>query len=422
MKKISLLALGVISFLTMYSQNEKINWDADLDYLGKELSEKHYNFFTINSKDDFLSGINAIKQERQSLTDFQVALRTQQLIAKFGDSHTMLYFKKMLNTDQMLPIQLLWVSDGLYILHTTQENEKILGNQLLSINNFPIATIIDSLSTLITIDNQAIVKTKIPELIPSLQILEYFGFTDKEQVELNLKTETNQSHTYILKPSTMNQNNTVSFKPDSLAFSTKNKNLLFTDFYFPDEKIYYILYNQCMGKEIALKYAELGYWSKETAESMPSILDFWGKAFNTLENTPVDKIVFDMRYNGGGVSVLATMFIEKLAKFLEINPQIKTYVILGRATFSSAILNTMDFRRLTNAVFVGEETSGKPNAFGEVKDFRLPDSKLLVDYSTKYFKVTDEDVNTITPDVKIEMTFFDFKKGIDPVYEWVKQQ
>ncbi|MDR1348005.1 MAG: hypothetical protein LBJ63_06190, partial [Prevotellaceae bacterium] len=110
------------------------------------------------------------------------------------------------------------------------------------------------------------------------------------------------------------------------------------------------------------------------------------------------------------------------AKFLEANPSIKTYVVLGRATFSSAILNAMDFKRLTNAIFVGEETSGKPNHFGEVKSFQLPTSKLSVNYSTKYFKMTDENVNTIAPDVKIEMSFSDFMKGVDPVYEWVKQQ
>jgi hypothetical protein len=417
MKKFNLLIVGVVLSLTMYSQNEKIDWNTDLDYLVKELSEKHYNFFTVKSKEDFLSGINAIKQESKNLNDFQVALKTQQLIAKFGDSHTILNFNQLLNPNQILPIHLFWTSDGLYVLHTTPENEKILGNQVLSINNIPIITVIDSLSTLFAIDNQAMIKSWIPQTISSLQILEYFGFANTEQVILGLKTEANQNQTYILKPSLMNRNNIVSFKPDSLAFCTKNQNQVFTDFYYPDEKIYYILYNKCLSKEIALEYG-----NKEMAENLPSFKEFEEKALNTLTDKSVEKIIFDMRYNGGGNSAQGTAFIEKLAKFLESNSTIKIYVVLGRATFSSAILNAMDFRRLTNAVFVGEETAGKPNHFGEVKGFQLPTSKLSVNYSTKYFKVTDEDVNTITPDVKIEMSFSDYMKGIDPVYEWVKQQ
>ena len=34
----------------------------------------------------------------------------------------------------------------------------------------------------------------------------------------------------------------------------------------------------------------------------------------------------------------------------------------------------------------------------------------------------DEELNTLTPDVILETNFSDLKKGIDPVYEWVKKQ
>lgn len=129
-----------------------------------------------------------------------------------------------------------------------------------------------------------------------------------------------------------------------------------------------------------------------------------------------------MRNNGGGNSAQATAFIERLAGFLEQHPDIKTYVVIGRKTFSSAILNTMDFKRLTDAVVVGEETAGKPNHFGEVRSFQLPGSKLRVAYSTKYFRRTDEEADTITPDVKVEMSFADFTNGVDPVYEWIEAQ
>ena len=77
---------------------------------------------------------------------------------------------------------------------------------------------------------------------------------------------------------------------------------------------------------------------------------------------------------------------------------------------------------LHNAVFVGEETAGKPNHFGEVRSFQLPSSKVLVNYSTKYFKRSEKEIETIEPDMSIEMSFADFKKGVDPVFEWIKAQ
>lgn len=43
-------------------------------------------------------------------------------------------------------------------------------------------------------------------------------------------------------------------------------------------------------------------------------------------------------------------------------------------------------------------------------------------YSTKYFKRSKKEIDTIEPDMPIEMSFADFKKGVDPVFEWVKAQ
>lgn len=418
MKKLISLTFILLLFQTIYSQNKKqIDWNADLDYLFENLSEKHYNFFSVRAKNDFLSGINAIKQQSGNLTDFQIALKTQQLIATFGDSHTTLDFRRLLDKNKILPLQLLWASDGLYILHTTPENEAILGCQLLAINGFPVATVIDSLSTLLTIDNRAMVKSRVPQYIPSLQILEYFGFADSGQVELSLKNGANQNLVYALKTSAMSRKNRVSFEPDAYAFSIINENAFFTDCYYPDEKIYYMLYNRCLSKELEEKYG-----NKEKAKKMPSFKEFEQKALKTLKTKKVDKIVFDMRHNSGGNSAQGTAFIEKLAKFLNENPDVKMYVVIGKRTFSSAILNALDFKRLTNAVFVGEETAGKPNHFGEMRNFQLPNSKLQVNYSTKYFKNVDDEVSTIIPDVTIEMSFPDLKQGIDPVYEWIKKQ
>ena len=99
----------------------------------------------------------------------------------------------------------------------------------------------------------------------------------------------------------------------------------------------------------------------------------------------MDKLIFDMRYNGGGNSSQGTKFVERLAQALKQHPQVAVYVVLGRS-------------------------------------FQLPSSKVLVNYSTKYFKRSEKEIETIEPDMSIEMSFADFKKGVDPVFEWIKAQ
>lgn len=418
MRNIILSIIGLLLFQSIYSQNtENINWNMDLDFLAKQLPEKHYNLFAIQSKADFLMGINAIKSETSNSTDLQTALNIQQLIARLGDSHTSLNFKQLLDRNKVLPLGLFWLSDGLYIIRTNRENEKLLGCQWISVNEIPITTVIDSLSTLFTVDNQAILKAQIPQFIPIYQILEYFGFANNQPVKLGIKTQSNESLIYPIEPTSVNKTNAVYLELDSLPFYLEKKKAYFEDSYQPQDRIFYMLYNVCWSREL-----EAEYGNKEKAEELPSFKEFEERAFQALNKGNIDKIIFDIRSNGGGHSMQGTAFIEKLAAFLKSNPEIKTYVVLGRNTFSSAILNALDFKRLTNAVFVGEETSGKPNHFGEVRDFQLPSSKLSVSYSTKYFKFTDGDMNTLTPDVLIETSFANFTKGIDPVYEWVKKQ
>ena len=67
------------------------------------------------------------------------------------------------------------------------------------------------------------------------------------------------------------------------------------------------------------------------------------------------------------------------------------------------------------ALLVGEPTGGKPNSYGEVKSLDLPNSKLRVNYCTKFFQLAPKDVPTVAPDVSAPLSFDDWKNGRDPV-------
>jgi hypothetical protein len=418
MKNISLLLIGLLlAHLGNAQPLKKIDWTSDLDFLSKELPQKHHDLFRIQSKNDYLAGLDKIKSRVNELTDFEIAIKLQQLIASIGDSHTKINYGQLIDKNRILPLQLYWFNDGLFILHTTHENTELLGQQILAVNGTPLKTITDSLRTLITTDNEAIVKSAVPKLFPLVQVLEHFGFTSGQEIELALKDLTGKSRTHIIRPAEMNRKNREMYKPDSLALCFRNERAFFVDYYQAMDKIYYLQYNKCWSKEL-----ELQYGNDTSAEKLPSFKAFENKVFQTLKTMSADKIVFDLRFNEGGNSAQGTALIEKIAKYLENNPNKKIFVVLGRETFSSAILNAMDFKRLTNAVFVGEETGGKPNHFGEVRNFKLPSSGIRVDYSTKYFKRSDEKANTLSPDIKLELSFSDFGRGIDPVYEWIRKQ
>jgi len=64
-------------------------------------------------------------------------------------------------------------------------------------------------------------------------------------------------------------------------------------------------------------------------------------------------------------------------------------------------------------MLIGEPTGGKPNCYGEILRFNLPNSKFNVSYSTRYYKVIEDDsVDALYPDKIVEETIDDFKNLI----------
>ncbi|MFA6335139.1 MAG: S41 family peptidase [Bacteroidales bacterium] len=416
MKKIILLVLLFIPIIGSSQNNRVIDWDSDLNFLRAELPKNHYNLYSVKSEKDYFEGIEQISREVNKLSDFSIAVKLQQLIATFGDSHTMVGWSQFADNNKILPLYLLWFQDGLYIINSTEENKSILGSKILKINGTPLSIITDSLRTLVTADNNAVIKKELPKLILYVQLLEHFGFIKTDSIDLLLENQKGELLNYSIKPSVMTKQNRRSFMPDSIALCYKNGRSLFVDTILRKDDTYYIQYNMCASREFPPQRF------RGNPELLPSFNDFKKNIIETINNNDFDKVVFDIRFNSGGNSAPGTELIRELSTIKKINKKGKLYVIIGRETFSSAIINAMDFKNMTQAIFVGEETSGKPNHFGEIKLLQLPSSGLKIQYSTKYFKNSTLDINTITPDHIVDVSFKDFKRGHDPVYDWIIEQ
>jgi hypothetical protein len=95
------------------------------------------------------------------------------------------------------------------------------------------------------------------------------------------------------------------------------------------------------------------------------------------------------------------------------------YVLIGRRTFSAAVLLTGELERLTKAVFVGEPASSPPNFYGNDSFFSLPYSGLQGSITNGYHqRSTWEDVSPWTPpDIWAPLTAEDAAAGRDPALE-----
>mgnify|MGYP003451010490 FL=1 len=420
MNKIIILIATIFS-INIYSQEtETENWITDLNFLKSELPKKHKNLFFKISKNEFENEIEKIIKQLDKDTDIETSLKLNQLIAKIGDSHTTLSTSHISTKRKIIPLDFMWFKEGLFISGTTEDNYEIIDKKLISINGFKTKTIIDSLRTLFVDENIALINTNSSRLLDSNILLKYFGFSKPNDsiYDLELSDVNNNIFHYKLMEveNDMKRNKVFTKINNEKPFYRNNSGKSFKEEYFPNEKIYFIQYNKCVSRETIEKYGD-----KETAHKYPSFSEFEEKVLKTLETSEIEKLIFDMRFNGGGSSYLAENLIDKIAANKKINKKGKLFVVVGNDTFSSAIFNTIYFKDKTNAIIIGEETSGKPNHYGYVKSFTLPYSEIKVRYSSEFWKLTEDNDVSIVPDVKIENSYNDYKNGIDPVFEYVKK-
>ena len=97
--------------------------------------------------------------------------------------------------------------------------------------------------------------------------------------------------------------------------------------------------------------------------------------FDLIKHQHPDKLVIDMRMNGGGdYNVGLRHLVQPIRDLADINRRGHLFVLIGPDTFSAAMSNSAHFRCQTNAILVGQQIGEKPNSYQEGREMRLPNS------------------------------------------------
>lgn len=412
LRTLSLLLL--IIFPDLYSQtDELIDWDYEIDLLARELAEMHPDLFLRTDSTWFYQKMSEVAAVAPGHSVFQVSVRLQQVIAAMGDAQTQINYHFLIDKSRILPLEFYWFEEGIYILKTDRLYEPLLGKKLTAINRVPLEVVLDSLATLLVRDNQAVLLNSIPRMLTWFQLLEFFGFTSEESVSLTVRNDSGEEEELTIgMPVELGE--MLELETKAVPLGWQDQKTFFRDQYFEDEQLYYIQYNRCWSRE-----AEEDFGSG-SALFMPSFKEFEKEVYPVLKKKELDKLIFDMRFNKGGYAGQGTEFITKICKALPKN-HVEIFVLIGRTTSEEAITNTIDFMKLAKPVLVGEPTSGRPNYFGEVKRFVLPESRLIVSYPTVYFSLLEMDQPALVPDIQAPIEFRQYINGIDPALEAVRQ-
>lgn len=378
-------------------------WKKDIDYLGENLPKDHTNIYHSITKENFDKEILDLKNDAPKLKDYQIKCRLAEIVASVGDAHTNL----LLDSDETstYPIEVQWFNKDLRVVGIDKVHKDILGKKLISINGISIDKVMEKMEPLISHENSQWLKAFDAQYVMMPDILKFLGVTSKDKVEFSFEDDNSKINKIELYPGKVTQANMVRVVdempiiPLNLQYNINDqKGNLYWDKYIPKDKILYFQYNQCV-------YSDFEKCSQYI--------------LNVIADKKIDKFIIDLRNNGGGDSGVITPLVSSLADIDKLKGKI--YVIIGKNTFSSGVLAAVDFMNYTGAKFYGEPTGGNVNGYGDVKYLVLPSSKLKISYSTKEFDICDKFKENFIPDVTINESFKDYKKGIDDVYEAIKK-
>jgi hypothetical protein len=348
--------------------------------------------------------VKKLSDEVSKLTDAQIITGLFKMTRMPGDGHTTV--RNAPQFQKQLPVQFYLFNEGLFITAAAPEQADLAGAQVLKIGDSPVDKVIETLDPLISRDNTMWIKFVAPNFMRNPIMLNGVGIIpDTEKANITVRDAGGNTRSVTLSATAGQPLPTwVTARKDATnpePLYLKNRRTPYWYEYLPDSKTVFFQYNQVGNK------------------ADEPLTAFCEKLFKFINENEVERLVIDMRWNGGGNNFLNRPLVQGLIRNEKINKRGKLFVIVGRNTFSAAMNGATEIEQQTSAIFVGEPTGSAPNFVGETIGFELPYSKVSGSISDLYWqKSTAMDYRTwIGPTIYAPPSFELFKANRDPAME-----
>lgn len=393
--------LAVLSILISnccFSQNlTKKELLEDLMYYRDTLPVKHKNLYDKISKAEFEKKVAMIASKIDTLNYETFMVELFKLNVSIGDEHTRIEPRFRL----ALPIKFEMFDDGIFVTSIDPQKSACLLSKLTAINGHPIDEINRKFKEVIKDDNKSYFEIYRQQLLNNPSFLKGLGILASDESAVFTLQNSSQETLRI----TLNAVDKDSLK---LAMSSQYETMLP---YKAGDKDYWYEYDAA-GKTI---YFNFVHCIEDDNHPFPQ---FNEELFSKIKDAQPNKIIIDLRFNSGGNSGVLTPFIDSI-KHSYLNRKGHFFVLIGKSTFSSSLMNAIELKRNTNAVLVGQMTSGNINHYGEVRGFRLPNTKIVIGYSTMYWENWKGKKGALMPDIAITYKSRNFINNKDEALEYI---
>ncbi len=405
-KSLGTLALiGFVSAGAAQISNRETQWNQDLTLFASEFSAHQMDFAKLYARAAFDGDIASLKTDIPKLTDVEITLRLMHLVASANVGHTNVYLPIVKLGFLPIPFSTAWYSDGLAVVGATPEYTDHLGARILKIGWMTPDQVLASVAPYISHENDTWLRQQSPGFMQMWPVLQHIGAIDAgEPVKLTLVKPGGEPYVIEIPKNAPLRKHVSMYDvlPIPMSLHREKMDRKYWYEYLPDSKTLYLEYHEC-SNDPNLPFDK-----------------FAASVFQEADSKTVNRFVVDLRFNGGGDSRIIGPLISGLKSRAKLRSHL--YVLIGPGTFSSAQLNAIDLREKSGAELVGQSTGEKPNSYGEVRTFTLPNSGLRIQYSTKFLRLASGDAPSLEPAVTIPYTLDDALAGRDPALSYVLSQ
>ena len=393
-------------------------WRADIALLAREMPRRHKNLFHDMTRTQFESAIDDLRMRAGKTDDLQMVAAIQRVGAMAGDAHTGIVPTTPRMRFTALPLRLYVYSDGVFVQAAPPELRDLVGAKVLRVGSTGIAEVLHRLRAITDHSNDSTVRAFIPYKIVRPEILRFFKIID-DVTNVPFTFDVNGvEETAVLHPMGRTTDGSpimggISAQPIGAAVGSN-----------------WIDGRGSSNVPLYLQHIDEPYWFVETeggtlyiqcnevlnAENHETLEAFFDHAYRAADEHHANRVVLDLRFNGGGDNTLILPIVHGIIKRDVINRKGHFFVITGRFTQSAAqnLVNMLE--RHTQAIFVGEPTGERPNHYGEADEFELPNSHLSVHVSTLWWQDVDpRDTRDATyPQIAAPLSSRDYANNVDP--------
>ncbi|MGA3370166.1 MAG: S41 family peptidase [Terracidiphilus sp.] len=394
------------------SAARRAHWDQDIDAFvqgfsargstpdvtGAISSHGQIDFEKLYPPKRFKAQIDALKQSIDTRSDAEIVLELARIVASAHVAHTAVGIPTSMGFERALPVQFRWFSDGMIVWLATPAYQQLVGLRVARVGSMAPEDLEKAVAPFVSYENESWLRWRAPTLMTLRPVLEALHLMDADGYVTLALDRPGEKQLEVKLPFSENPQPWIGVfaalrRPFPMNFRQRDRNYWYR--YLDDSQTAYINYGDC-AEDPKLPFAE-----------------FVRSMLADLDAKPVHRVVIDLTRNGGGDSRV----IHPLLQALKTHPQWsgKIYVLIGPPTFSAAVMNAIKLKLELHATLVGEPTGGKPGSYGEVKALTLPNSKLVIQYSTRYFAADKGmDGPTLVPDIAAGMSRADLLAGRDP--------